>query len=49
MANQNNVVQEACCYEIAYESNSFWLFGLNFEPLFLGSFWWQLDLLDFLF
>ena len=30
MTNQSNVAQSACYYEIAYESNSFWLFGLNF-------------------
>ena len=45
MTNWSNAAQRACCYEIAYESNSFWFFGL----LLLGSFWWQLGLLGFLF
>ena len=47
MTNQSNTVQKACCYCIAYEPNSFWLFGMNFGPLLLGSFWWQLGLLGF--
>ena len=49
MVNWSNVTQRACCYGIAYGSNSFWLFGLNFRPLLMGLFWWQLRLLGFQF
>ena len=38
MANWSNATQRACCYGIAYGSNSFWVFGLNFGPFLLGSF-----------
>ena len=49
MTNRSNAMQRAYCYRITYESNSFWLFGLNFGPLLLGSFWWKLSLLGFHF
>ena len=49
MTNQSNATQRACCYEITYESHSFWLFGINFGPLLRLKFLSQLGLLGFLF
>ena len=47
MANWSNATQRTCCYGIAYGSNSFWLFGLNFGPLLLGSFLVAIGLFGF--
>ena len=49
MANRSNAAQRACCYGIAYRSNSLWLFGLNFGSLLGLNFLWQVALLGYQF